>query len=86
MLIMNETTAHLPISSSVRCYGHVLRREDGHVLRREDGRIMIRKLVTWNVKKRMESRKGNGRSRLMKKGWSEQGRIVGENQIATRLW
>ena len=34
MLCLNETTDQLSISSSVRLYGHVLRREDGHVLRK----------------------------------------------------
>ena len=34
MLGLNETIDQLAMANSVRCYGHVLRREDGHVLRR----------------------------------------------------
>ena len=34
MLDMKETIDQLAMASSVRWYGHVLRREDGHVLRR----------------------------------------------------
>ena len=33
MLGLNETIDQLAMASSVRWYGHVLRREDGHVLR-----------------------------------------------------
>ena len=33
MLGLNETMHRLAMANSVRCYGHVLRREDGHVLR-----------------------------------------------------
>ena len=35
MLGLNETIDHLSMASSVRWYGHVLRRWDGHVLRGE---------------------------------------------------
>ena len=35
MLGLNETIDQLAMASSVRWYGHVLRREDGLVLRRE---------------------------------------------------
>ena len=35
MLGLNETIGHSAMASSVRLYGHVLRREDGHILRRE---------------------------------------------------
>ena len=34
MLGLNETIDQLAMANSVRCSGHVLRREDGHVLRR----------------------------------------------------
>ena len=34
MLGLNETIDPLAIENSVRCDGHVLRREDGHVMRR----------------------------------------------------
>ena len=34
VLCLSETIDQLAIESSVRWYGHVLRREDGHVLRR----------------------------------------------------
>ena len=33
MLSLNQTIDQLAMASSVRWYGHVLRREDGHVLR-----------------------------------------------------
>ena len=32
MLVLNETTEHLPIASSFGWYGHVLGREYGHFL------------------------------------------------------
>ena len=34
MLDLNKTIEQLAVSNSIRCYGHVLRREDGHDLRR----------------------------------------------------
>ena len=34
MLGLNEPIDQLAMANSVRCYGHVLKREDGHVLRR----------------------------------------------------
>ena len=34
MLGINETMGQLAMTTSVRLYGHMLRREDGHVLRR----------------------------------------------------
>ena len=34
MLGLNETTDQLAMANSVRCYDHVLMREDGHVSRR----------------------------------------------------
>ena len=34
MMGLNESSDQLAMASSVRWYGHVLRREDGHVLRR----------------------------------------------------
>ena len=34
MLVVNETIDQLAMASSVRWYGHVLRRDDGHMLRR----------------------------------------------------
>ena len=37
MLCLKETIDQLAMASSVRWYGHVLRREDGHVLRRALG-------------------------------------------------
>ena len=34
MLGLKETVDQLAMASSVRWYGHVLRKEDGHILRR----------------------------------------------------
>ena len=34
ILVLHETIGQLAVTNSVRCYGHVLRREDGHSLRR----------------------------------------------------
>ena len=44
ILGLSETIEQLAMASSVRWYGHVLRREDGHVLRREDGHVLRRAL------------------------------------------
>ena len=56
MLGLNETIDQLAMANSVRCYGHVLRREDGHVLRRaldfevEGQRKMVKPRRTWKKK------------------------------------
>ena len=53
MLGLSESIDLLAMAHSVRCYGHVLRREDGHVLRRaydlniEGQRRKVSPKTTW---------------------------------------
>ena len=49
LLGLSETIDQLAPVDSVRCYGHVLRREDGHVLTSEVGHVLRSKVghVLW---------------------------------------
>ena len=85
MLGLNETIDQSSITNSVRCYGHVLRKEDGHVLRRaldfgvEGQRKKGRLKMTWKRQVEEESVKvGMGREDALCRSM----RIVGINLIA----
>ena len=83
MLGLNETTDHLAMASSVRWYGHVLRREDGHVLRStidldvEGQGKKGRSKEEWEVKGRRGGQRKKGRSR---KEWEVKGRRGGQRK------
>ena len=63
MLGLKETIYQLAMENSVRCYGHVLRREDDHLLRRaldfevEDQRKKGRPKRTWKKQVKEKSMK-----------------------------
>ena len=88
MLGLSETIDQLAMASSVRWYGHVLRREDGHVLRRalyfkvEGQRKKGRLKRIWKKQVEEESVKVGLRRdySLCRSTWS-----VGVNQIAAGL-
>ena len=82
MLGLNETIDQL--ANSVRCYGHVLRREDGHLLRRAldlkvDGqRKKGRSKEEREVKGRKGGQRKKGRSkRIWKRSVEEENMKVG---------
>ena len=54
MLGLRKTIGQLAMANSLRCYGHVLRREAGHVLRRA-------------LEYEVVGRRGHGKGRLKKK-------------------
>ena len=60
MLGLNETIDHLAMASSVRWYGHVLRREYGRVFRRTLS-------FEVEVQRRRRGQRGGRKSRLRKK-------------------
>ena len=87
-LVLNETIDLLARANSVRCYGHVLMREDGQVLRRALGlevggqRKKWRPNRTWKKQVKEESVKVGlrGKDALFRSKLS-----VGVNKIAARL-
>ena len=88
MLGLKETIDQLAVANSVRCYGHVLRREDGHVLRRaldfevEGQRTKENPKRTWKKQVEKESMKVGLRREdvLFRSKWS-----VGVTKIAAEV-